>query len=167
MRVGAYGAVLAMKEAGERRAVEGTLAGPRFVRNQMGYSSSWPSSSPQLAPAREQAGEHVTLSPLGAAVAAHRGSNPAPGSRTDPLSFILGVVLVSGPLASGLAAGPLAICVLGVLVVTSGYSSARSRSRYWPCCAVSPSRPRNARSQAAWSPRVCLVRFVPSQVKCY
>jgi hypothetical protein len=34
---GAYDAVLAMKEAGERRAVEGTLAGLRFVRNQMGY----------------------------------------------------------------------------------------------------------------------------------
>ena len=26
-----------MKEAGERRAVEGTLAGLRFVRKQMGY----------------------------------------------------------------------------------------------------------------------------------
>ena len=34
---GAYDAVLASQETGQRRAVEGTLAGLRFVRNQMGY----------------------------------------------------------------------------------------------------------------------------------
>lgn len=69
----------------------------------------------------------VALSALGAHVAAHRGANPPPGSHTDPLRFVLGVALDSGPLASGLAAGPLAICVLGVLVITSEYSSGTVR----------------------------------------
>jgi ABC-type transport system involved in multi-copper enzyme maturation permease subunit len=69
----------------------------------------------------------VALSALGAHVAAHRGAHPPPGSHTDPLSYILGFALVAGPLASGLAAGPLAICVLGVLVITSEYSSGTIR----------------------------------------
>jgi ABC-type transport system involved in multi-copper enzyme maturation permease subunit len=69
----------------------------------------------------------VALSALGAHVAAHRGPNPPPGSHTDPLSFILGFALVAGPLASGLAVGPLAICVLGVLVITGEYSSGTIR----------------------------------------
>ena len=33
----AYDAVLAGHEAAERRAIEGTFGGLRFVRNQMGY----------------------------------------------------------------------------------------------------------------------------------
>ncbi len=70
----------------------------------------------------------VALSALGARVAAHRGPNPPPGSHTDPLSYILGFPLAAGPLGSGLAAGPLAICVLGVLVITSEYSSGTIRA---------------------------------------
>jgi ABC-2 type transport system permease protein len=70
----------------------------------------------------------VALSALGAHVAAHHGPNPPPGSHTDPLSYILGFSLASGPLGSGLAAGPLAICVLGVLVITSEYSSGTIRA---------------------------------------
>ena len=70
----------------------------------------------------------VALSALGAHVAAHRGANPPPGSHTDPLSYILGLALASGPLASGLAAGPLAVCVLGVLMITSEYSSGTIRA---------------------------------------
>jgi hypothetical protein len=65
----------------------------------------------------------VGLSALGAHVAAHPGPNPPPGSHTDPLSFILGAALAQGPLGLGLAAGPFAICVLGVLMITSEYSS--------------------------------------------
>lgn len=65
----------------------------------------------------------VALSALGAHVAAHRGPNPPPGSHSDPLSYILGLALAWGPLGSGLAVGPVAICVLGVLVITSEYSS--------------------------------------------
>jgi ABC-2 type transport system permease protein len=56
----------------------------------------------------------VGLSAFFARIATHRGPNPPPGSHTDPLSYIL---------YGALALGPLAICVLGVLVITSEYSS--------------------------------------------
>jgi ABC-2 type transport system permease protein len=61
----------------------------------------------------------VGLSAFTARIATHRGANPPPGSHTDPLSYIL---------LGALALGPLAICVLGVVVITSEYSSGTIRA---------------------------------------
>lgn len=61
----------------------------------------------------------VGLSAFTARIATHRGANPPPGSHTDPLSYVL---------LGALALGPLAICVLGVLVITSEYSSGTIRA---------------------------------------
>lgn len=61
----------------------------------------------------------VGLSAFTAHLATHRGPNPPPDSHTDPLSYVL---------LGALTVSPLAICVLGVLVITGEYSSGTIRT---------------------------------------